>query len=105
MSTPAERFTFATADATGKDERTVRRAAARGKALGDDLDAIAGTSLDKGAELDALASERQALPRPSRRPYSPAGRVRDQIHIRRFGAASPTAQARQYGTEGRAQPR
>jgi len=41
----------ATADATGKDERSVRRAAARGQALGD----VTGTSLDKGVELDALA--------------------------------------------------
>ncbi len=37
----------ATAEVSGKDERTIRRAAARGEALGDDL-AIAGTSLDKG---------------------------------------------------------
>jgi len=48
-------FVTATADATGKDERTIRRAAARGEALGDDLDQVAGTSLDKGVELDALA--------------------------------------------------
>lgn len=54
MHTRSERFTSATAAATGKDESTIRRAAARGKALGDDLAAIAGTSLDKGAELDAL---------------------------------------------------
>jgi hypothetical protein len=41
-------FASATADATGKDERTIRRAAARGEALGDDLGAVTGTSLDKG---------------------------------------------------------
>jgi hypothetical protein len=39
LATPADRFTSATADATGKDERTIRRAAARGEALGDDLGA------------------------------------------------------------------
>ncbi len=55
LATRSERFTAATSDATGKDERTVRRAAARGEALGDDLEAVAGTSLDKGVELDALA--------------------------------------------------
>ena len=48
-------FTSATSQATGKDERTIRRAAARGAALGDDLEKIAGTSLDKGVEIDALA--------------------------------------------------
>ena len=55
MATPSDRFTAATADATGKDERTIRRAAARGEALGDDLGAVTETSLDKGVELDALA--------------------------------------------------
>ena len=55
FATPADRFTAATADATGKAERTVRLAAARGEALGDDLGAVTGTSLDKGVELDALA--------------------------------------------------
>ncbi len=48
-------FATATAEATGRDERTIRRAAARGEALGADLDAVTGTSLDKGVELDALA--------------------------------------------------
>jgi hypothetical protein len=48
-------FAASTADATGKDRRTVERAAARGEALGDDLGAVTGTSLDKGVELDALA--------------------------------------------------
>lgn len=54
-ATPPERFTVATAKATGKAERTIREAAARGKALGDDLGDIVGTSLDKGSELDALS--------------------------------------------------
>jgi len=34
-------FVSATAQTVGKDERTVRRAAARGEALGDDLAAVA----------------------------------------------------------------
>jgi ParB family transcriptional regulator, chromosome partitioning protein len=48
-------FASSTAEATGKDKRSVERAAARGAALGDDLVAVEGTSLDKGVELDALA--------------------------------------------------
>jgi hypothetical protein len=48
-------FAESTADATGKDRRSVERAAARGEALGEDLHSVAGTSLDKGVELDALA--------------------------------------------------
>ena len=55
FATPADRFTAATANATGKSERAVRMASARGEALGDDLGAVTGTSLDKGVELDALA--------------------------------------------------
>jgi ParB family transcriptional regulator, chromosome partitioning protein len=53
-----ERFTAATAVATGKAERNIQRAAARGEAFGDDLGAVTGTSLDKGVERDALASGR-----------------------------------------------
>jgi len=48
-------FVATTADVTGKDKRSIERAAARGESLGDDLGAVTGTSLDKGVELDALA--------------------------------------------------
>lgn len=52
----APRFTKATAQATGASERSVQRAAERGERIGqEELRAIAGTSLDKGGELDALA--------------------------------------------------
>ncbi|WP_374545277.1 hypothetical protein [Rhodoblastus sp.] len=43
----AARFTAATSEATGKSERNIQRAAARGEALGSDLKQIEGTSLDK----------------------------------------------------------
>ena len=56
-------FVSSTSSATSKDRRTIERAAARGEALGADLDAIAGTSLDKGVELDALAK----MPVPERK--------------------------------------
>ena len=48
-------FCSDTAASSGKSTRAIEIAAARGKALGDDLNDIAGTSLDKGVELDALA--------------------------------------------------
>lgn len=51
-----DRFTSDTAAKTGKPERSIQRDATRAKALGADLDRIAETSLDKGAELDALAA-------------------------------------------------
>lgn len=63
---PADRFTQATAQATGLGERTIRLAATRGEKIGvETLHQIAGTSLDAGVELDALVKlppvEQQAL--------------------------------------------
>jgi len=48
-------FVSETAARTGKSSRSVALDATRAKALGSDLDRIVGTSLDKGAEMDALA--------------------------------------------------
>lgn len=48
-------FVEDTAGRTGRSKRSVAQDVARAEALGDDLDRVAGTSLDKGAELDALA--------------------------------------------------
>jgi hypothetical protein len=52
----APTFTTATVAASGMKRRTVETAAARGEAITPEkLEKIAGTSLDKGVELDALA--------------------------------------------------
>lgn len=48
-------FTSDTATKTNVSRRTVEMEAARGDALSDDIQAIVGTSLDSGVELDALA--------------------------------------------------
>jgi hypothetical protein len=48
-------FAADTASKSGKSERLIERDAPRAKALGADLDRVAGTSPDKGAEPDALA--------------------------------------------------
>ena len=47
-------FAAATADASGMTKQAINRHLARAEALGDDLDKVTGTSLDKGVELDAL---------------------------------------------------
>lgn len=47
-------FAAETSAASGESKRRVNEHLARAEALGDDLDEIAGTSLDKGVELDAL---------------------------------------------------
>jgi hypothetical protein len=49
------RYTADAARKTGKSERSIQREAARGAAI-PDVAALAGTSLDKGDELDALIS-------------------------------------------------
>lgn len=49
-----QEFASDTAAASGESKAQVNRHLARAEALGDDLDEITGTSLDKGVELDAL---------------------------------------------------
>lgn len=57
LATSVDRFTKDTAKVTGKSERSVQRAAKRGEDIGtDNLLKVTRTSLDKGVELDALAS-------------------------------------------------
>lgn len=55
-------FAASTAAATGITKRAINQHIARAEALGDTLDRVTGTSLDKGVELDALAK----LPAPER---------------------------------------
>lgn len=58
-------FARDTAENTGQSYSKVRQSLARGAAIGPDIKLVAGTSLDKGVELDALArlseSERSRL--------------------------------------------
>lgn len=82
-------FTSSTAEATGKEKRTVERAAARGKALGDDLAEIAGTSLDKGSELDALAK----MNADDRREIVDRAKAGENVSARVKTAAAPLVDA------------
>jgi hypothetical protein len=68
-SEKADRFTAATASATGKPERSIQRAAERGAKLGSDLQAVAHTSLDKGVETWAQILRLRSQP----------GRTREKI--------------------------
>lgn len=56
-------FAASTASAAGMTKQAINQHLARADALGDDLERIAGTSLDKGVELDAL----KAMPEPERK--------------------------------------
>lgn len=57
-------FAAETAAVTGESKSQINRHLARAEALGDDLDKVTGTSLDKGVELDAL----KAMPPEKRAP-------------------------------------
>lgn len=50
-------FAAETAAVSGESKRDVNRHIARAEALGDDINEVVGTSLDKGVELDALAKK------------------------------------------------
>ena len=49
-------FASETAAITGENVRSIQRHIARAEALGDDIDRLAGTSLDKGVEPDKVSS-------------------------------------------------
>lgn len=56
-------FAASTAAVSGESKRSINQHLARAEAIGDDLERVTGTSLDKGVELDALAK----LPEPERK--------------------------------------
>lgn len=56
-------FASETAAAAGMTKQAINQHLSRADALGDDLDRIHGTSLDKGVEMDAL----KAMPEPERK--------------------------------------
>jgi len=84
----ADRFTMDTAEKTGKSERHIQRADKRGREIGaDSLNKIAGTSLDKGVELDALAS----MPAEQRGPLIERAAAGEKVTARITPAPRPDA--------------
>jgi N6-adenosine-specific RNA methylase IME4/ParB-like chromosome segregation protein Spo0J len=69
-----KRFTKDAAQKTGQSERSIRRDAARGENVAV-LPDIVGTSLDKGAELDALAK----LPEPEQRKLAERAKADEKV--------------------------
>lgn len=74
---PAE-FASETAAVTGESKSQINRHIARAEALGDDLDKVAGTSLDKGVELDAL----KAMPPEVRAPLIERAQAGEKVSAR-----------------------
>ena len=77
---PAQEHGFATSTASvsGESKTAINRHLARAEAIGDDLERVTGTSLDKGVELDALAK----LPEPERKELIDRAEAGEQVSAR-----------------------
>lgn len=78
-------FAADTAALTGEDKRTINRHLSRAEALGDDLDKVTGTSLDKGVELEAL----KAMTPEQRAPLIERARAGEKVSARAAPAQQP----------------
>ncbi|MCC7269396.1 MAG: ParB-like nuclease domain-containing protein [Rhodocyclaceae bacterium] len=74
----ASAFAAETAKVSGESKSQINRHLARAEALGDDLQAVAGTSLDKGVELDAL----KEMPAPERKQIIVRARGGEKVSAR-----------------------
>lgn len=77
-----KQFAADTAAVSGESKRDVNRHLARADAIGDDLERVTGTSLDKGVELDALAK----LPEPERKDLIARAEAGEEVSARKTPA-------------------
>ena len=77
-----QQFASETAAISGESKRDVNRHIARAEAIGDDLERVTGTSLDKGVELDALAK----LPEPERKDLIARAEAGEEVSARKTPA-------------------
>lgn len=75
-------FAAATATAAGMTKQAINQHLARAEAIGDDLERVTGTSLDKGVELDALAK----LPEPERKDLIARAEAGEEVSARKTTA-------------------
>lgn len=75
-------FAAATATAAGMTKQAINQHLARADALGDDLERVTGTSLDKGVEMDALAK----LPEPERKDLIARAEAGEEVSARKTPA-------------------
>ncbi|WP_186079329.1 ParB N-terminal domain-containing protein [Burkholderia gladioli] len=74
---------------TGQSKSDINRHVARAEALGDDIERLVGTSLDKGVELDAL----KAMPEPARKEVIERAVSGEKVSARSILAAQPKPQS------------
>jgi hypothetical protein len=72
-------------DLASNEGRLSTETAARGEALADELDAVTGTSLDKGVELDALAK----LPKDERKGLIDRAKAGERVSARKEPKTAP----------------
>lgn len=72
-------FAADTERATGESKRRTNEHLSRAEALGDDIEAVVGTSLDKGVELDALKS----MPEPERKELIQRAKAGEKVSARK----------------------
>ncbi len=82
-----KQFAAETAAVSGESKRDVNRHLARAEAIGEDLERVTGTSLDKGVELDALAK----LPELERKELIDKAEAGEQVSARKASAAKQQA--------------
>lgn len=75
-------FAASTAAVSGESKRSINQHLARANALGDDLERVTGTSLDKGVEMDALAK----LPEPERKDLIARAEAGEEVSARKTPA-------------------
>lgn len=88
-------FAASTAAAAGLTKQAINQHLARAEALGDDLPRVAGTSLDKGVELDALAK----LPLPERAELIERAQAGEAVSARAAAKSQPVEEQRNAALE------
>lgn len=79
-------FASETSDVAGMTKQAINRHVSRAEALGNDLDEVVGTSLDKGVELDALKS----IPADERRELIERAKAGEQVSARSQDQPTPS---------------
>lgn len=82
-----KQFAADTASVSGESKSQINRHLARAEAIGEDLERVTGTSLDKGVELDALAK----LPELERKELIDKAEAGEQVSARKASAAKQQA--------------
>ena len=85
-------FAQETSEKTGRDKKAINQKVRRAEELGDDIDRVRGTSLDKGVELDALV----ALPKKQRERLIAQAEAGEKVSAAKFARVFPPPQIKHH---------